>query len=152
MKNIIDQLLLNKILLTAALSWLVAGVLKVIVELAINKKLSLVRIIGAGGMPSSHTSTVVSLAIATGYYIGLYSADFAISVILAIVVVHDAVGVRLETGKQAKILNKMVFDTDVFEEINMEKRLKEYVGHTPLQVLVGGIVGIIVSIICIYYL
>ena len=152
MKNIIDQLLLNKILLTAALSWLVAGVLKVIVELAINKKLSLVRIIGAGGMPSSHTSTVVSLAIATGYYIGLSSADFAISVILAIVVVHDAVGVRLETGKQAKILNKMVFDTDVFEEINMEKRLKEYVGHTPLQVLVGGIVGIIVSIICIYYL
>lgn len=148
----INQLLSNKTLITSALSWLIAGILKVIVELIINKKLSFTRIIGSGGMPSSHTATVVALAIATGYFMGISSVDFAISVILAIVVVHDAVGVRFETGKQAKILNKMVFDTDVFDEINLEKRLKEYVGHTPFQVLVGGIVGALTAIVCIYIL
>lgn len=147
--NIINELLNNKVLVVASVSWLVAGILKVFIELIILKKLDIKRIFGAGGMPSSHTATVVSLAIANGFYEGISSSLFAISVILAIIVVHDAMGVRRETGIQAKVLNKMVFDTNIFDDINLEKRLKEYIGHSPSQVLMGAIVGIIVSIFMI---
>lgn len=144
----LEQIFGNKALIISALAWFIAGVLKVLIELRVERKLDFKRIFGAGGMPSSHTATVVSLAIATGYFAGVESAVFAVSVILAIVVIHDAVGVRRETGKQAKILNAMM-DTDVFNELDFEKKLKEYVGHSPLQVLVGGIVGVIVSVVFI---
>ena len=136
-------------MIVAATSWLVAGILKVIVEIIVLKKIDPKRIFGAGGMPSSHTATVVALAIVTGYYVGISSASFAIAVILAIIVVHDAMGVRRETGIQAKVLNKMVFDSDLFDDLNLEKRLKEYIGHTPSQVLIGAVVGVIVSILMI---
>lgn len=136
----------NKILIISAISWLVAGVCKVIVEMIVNKKVDLLRIVGAGGMPSSHTSTVVALAITTGYYEGTNTAVFALSIIFAIIVIHDAVGVRLETGKQAKVLNTMMFQSEAFKELDFEKRLKEYVGHTPSQALVGAIVGMAVAI------
>lgn len=145
--SLINELLKNKVLLVAATAWLVAGVLKVIIEIIVLKKFELKRIFGAGGMPSSHTATVVALVISVGYYVGFSDTSFAIAFILAIIVVHDAMGVRRETGIQAKVLNKMVFDTDVFDDINLEKRLKEYIGHSPSQVLIGGIVGFIVSLI-----
>ena len=132
------------------MSWLVAGILKMFVELRVNNKLHISRIIGAGGMPSSHTATVVSLAIALGFYNGLRSSEFALASIFAIIVIHDAVGVRLETGKQAKVLNTMMFESDAFKDLDFEKQLKEYVGHTPLQALAGAIVGIIVSIFMIF--
>lgn len=148
--NFINQLLLNKALVTAAVAWLVAGILKTIVELIVNKKFVLSRVFGAGGMPSSHTSTVVSLAIALGYYAGLDSPEFAIAVIFAIIVIHDAVGVRLETGKQAKVLNTMMFESEAFKELDFEQQLKEYVGHTPFQALMGAIVGVVVSVIMIF--
>lgn len=139
----------NKVLMIAATSWLTAGILKVLVELRVNKKLSFSRIIGAGGMPSSHTSTVVALAIALGYYSGLDSYNFAIGIFFAIVVIHDAVGVRLETGKQAKVLNTMMFESEAFKDLDFEQQLKEYVGHTPSQALVGAIVGIVVAYVMI---
>jgi hypothetical protein len=144
------ELVNNKPLVIAALSWLTAGVLKVFVELRVNKKLNLSRIVGAGGMPSSHTATVVSLAIALGHYNGLSSSEFALAAIFAIIVIHDAVGVRLETGKQAKVLNTMMFESEAFKDLDFEKQLKEYVGHTPLQALAGAVVGIIVSAIMIF--
>lgn len=143
------ELVNNKPLVIAALSWLTAGVLKMFVELRVNKKLHLSRIVGAGGMPSSHTATVVSLAIALGHYSGLSSSEFALAAIFAIIVIHDAVGVRLETGKQAKVLNTMMFESEAFKDLDFEKQLKEYVGHTPLQALAGAVVGIIVSTIMI---
>lgn len=146
------EILNNKVLIIAALSWLVAGVLKVFVELRVNKKISPSRIIGAGGMPSSHTSTVVAMTIALGYYAGLSSFEFALSTIFMIIVIHDAVGVRLETGKQAKILNTMIFESDAFKELDFEQQLKEYVGHTPFQALIGAIVGICVAVVMIYVL
>lgn len=138
----------NKILITSATAWIVAGILKVLIDLWVNKKLDWRRVVGSGGMPSQHTSTVVSLAIASGIYAGLSSSAFAVSCILAVIVMHDATGVRLETGKQAKVLNKMM-ENPIFANSGeeFERRLKEYVGHTPLQVLVGAIIGIIVSII-----
>lgn len=147
---VFNSLVLNKPLIIAATSWLVAGVLKVFVELRINKKLSISRIVGAGGMPSSHTSTVVALAISIGFYQGLASAEFALAMIFAIIVIHDAVGVRLETGKQAKVLNTMMFESEAFKDLDFEKQLKEYVGHTPSQALAGAIVGIIVSIVMVF--
>lgn len=144
------ELVNNKPLVIAAVSWLVAGILKMIIELRINKKLQLSRIVGAGGMPSSHTSTVVALAIALGYYNGIRSSEFALAAIFAIIVIHDAVGVRLETGKQAKVLNTMMFESEAFKDLDFEKQLKEYVGHTPLQALAGAVVGIIVSTLMIF--
>lgn len=144
------ELVNNKPLIIAAMSWLVAGILKMFVELRVNNKLHISRIIGAGGMPSSHTATVVSLAIALGFYNGLRSSEFALASIFAIIVIHDAVGVRLETGKQAKVLNTMMFESNAFKDLDFEKQLKEYVGHTPLQALAGAIVGIIVSIFMIF--
>lgn len=148
--TVLNELLHNKPLIIAALSWLVAGILKVFVELRVNRKLAISRIVGAGGMPSSHTSTVVSLAIAIGYYKGLTSAEFALAMIFAIIVIHDAVGVRLETGKQAKVLNTMMFESEAFKDLDFEKQLKEYVGHTPLQALAGAVVGLVVSMIMIF--
>ena len=147
--SIISELLTNKVLIVAAIAWLVAGILKVIIEVIVLKKFDIKRIFGAGGMPSSHTATVVALVISTGYYAGFSNTSFAIAFILAIIVVHDAMGVRRETGIQAKVLNKMVFDSNVFDDINLEKRLKEYIGHTPSQVLIGGIVGLIVSLLLV---
>lgn len=146
----VDNLIANKVLLTAAVAWLTAGVIKVIIETIVYKKFDIRRVFGAGGMPSSHTATVVSLAISTGYYAGIDSTLFAVASILAIIVVHDAVGVRLETGKQAKVLNTMIFESSLFEDFNM-KKLKEYVGHTPKQAFWGGVVGIIVTIIMINF-
>ena len=143
------ELLNNKSLVIAALSWFVAGVLKMFVELIVNKTFDIKRIVGAGGMPSSHTATVVALLVATGYFEGINSNAFATTVILAIIVIHDAVGVRFETGKQAKVLNTMMFESDAFKDLDFERQLKEYVGHTPLQVLMGGIVGLISSFVMI---
>lgn len=144
--QIIEQLFQNKILVIAASSWLSAGVLKMIIELIINKKLVLERIVGSGGMPSSHTATVVSLVISTAVIEGIGSAAFAISVILAIIVIHDAMGVRLETGKQGQILNKMIWELNLADELEVNEALKEYVGHYPSQVMVGALVGIITSL------
>lgn len=143
--QIIEQLFQNKILVIAASSWLSAGVLKMIIELIINKKLVLERIVGSGGMPSSHTATVVSLVISTAVIEGIGSAAFAISVILAIIVIHDAMGVRLETGKQGQILNKMIWELNLADELEVNEALKEYVGHYPSQVIVGALVGILTS-------
>lgn len=150
--NIIKEILLNRPLIIAAVSWLTAGVLKVFVELIVNKKFDISRVVGAGGMPSSHTSTVVALAISLGYYEGVRSATFALAVIFTIIVIHDAVGVRLETGKQAKVLNTMMFETNAFKELDFETALKEYVGHTPSQAFVGALVGIATAIIMIFFI
>ena len=143
------KLVSNRPLIIAATSWIVAGVLKTIIDFIINKRLSLRRIVGAGGMPSSHTATVVALAISIAYYSGVSSTEFAIALIFMIIVIHDATGVRLETGKQAKVLNAMMFESDAFKDLDFEKELKEYVGHTPTQAFVGALVGILVSTIMI---
>lgn len=145
----IESLLQNKVLIIGAVAWLTAGVLKTIINFLINKKLSLSRIFGSGGMPSSHTSTVIALAIAVGYQDGIASAIFAVTIFFTIIVIHDAIGVRLETGKQAKVLNFMMFESDAFKDFDFEKELKEYVGHTPFQALIGAIVGAITAIIMI---
>lgn len=144
----ITDLLNNRIFISAALGWFAAQVLKTLIHLFITKQFVMERMVGSGGMPSSHSATVCGLATAVGMRYGGGSYEFAMAAILAIVVMHDAMGVRMETGRQGKILNEMleVF-TNMGKQISAEARLKEFVGHTPLQVLMGAILGIIIAVI-----
>jgi len=147
----ISELLQNKLLTTALFSWGISQVLKVIINLITSKSFSLERLFGDGGMPSSHSATVSSLATATALYYGLDSPYFAISCVFALIVMHDAKGVRLETGKQAKMLNEML-STLLDREVKPEEKLKELVGHTPLQVLMGCLLGIFLAFVFYYFL
>ena len=137
------DLISNPFLITGVSSWAIAQVLKVILYWIIYKKLVWERFIGDGGMPSCHSATVASLAVICGLICGLNSAEFAISMILAIVVCHDAMGVRRETGKQAVVLNDLI---EAFNELSKdalpEVKLKEFVGHSPVQVLAGILIGV----------
>ena len=146
--NFFQEFFSNHIFLTAACGWLVAQVLKTIIHLIVSKKFVAERL-GSGGMPSSHSATVCSLVTAVCYEYGAGSFEFAISLILAIIVMYDAMGVRRETGIQAQLLNEMlkVFEDMGRSEISAHDKLKEFVGHTPLQVLMGAILGIFCGVI-----
>lgn len=137
------DLLSNRFLLTGLCSWFLAQVAKTIIHAIINKKLVWERLIGDGGMPSGHSATVTSLAVISALTYGFDSFEFAVTAILAVVVCHDAMGVRLETGKQAVMLNELtkVFEVWTKEDLP-EVKLKEFVGHTPIQVLAGIVLGI----------
>ena len=141
------EMLENQVLMSAVVGWVVALVLKTIIDCALNKGFSPERLYGSGGMPSSHSSTVCALTVATAYCYGLGSGEFAISFVLAAVVMYDAMGVRRETGKQAKLLN-LLMEQDFFKFDNelFQKRLKEFVGHTPLQVAAGAVLGILIAV------
>lgn len=138
----------NKIFVSAALGWLVAQVLKTIIYLIINKRFVAERMVGGGGMPSSHSATVCALATAAGMRYGGGSFEFAVAAMFAIVVMYDAMGVRRETGIQAKVLNEMMeLLTNMGKKMSAEDKLKELVGHTPLQVLMGAILGILIAVL-----
>ncbi len=150
--DILLDFLNNNIILVTLLGWFVAQVAKVIINAIVNKKWSLERLVGDGGMPSCHSATVCSAATICGWVYGFDSVVFAIMFVLAIVVMHDAMGVRRETGKQASIikeiadiLNNTVIEDDE-DDINI-KKLKELVGHTPLQVVMGAILGTIIALL-----
>ena len=137
------DLIRNPFLITGVSSWAVAQVIKVIIHAIIYKTLSLERLFGDGGMPSGHSATVSSLAVICGLICGTGSAQFAISAILAIIVCHDATGVRWETGKQAQILNDLIEAfNDLSKDALPEVKLKEFVGHTPIQVMAGILIGV----------
>ena len=136
----------ESILVTCALSWFVAQASKVFSTLKRKKRLDFRRFIGAGGMPSSHTSFVTSLAAAVGLENGFESTEFAICAVLAIVVMYDAAGVRRAAGQQARVINKLVDDWEEDDFSNSEK-LKELWGHTPKEVFVGALLGIVVAVI-----
>ncbi len=141
------DLLVNPLLVTALSSWLIAQVIKTIIHAIIYKKLDFARLFGDGGMPSGHSATVTSLATVSGLFYGFGSFQFAVTAVLAIIVCHDATGVRQETGKQAVIINEMV---KAFEKLTTkdlpEVKLKEFVGHTPIQVMAGMLVGVLNAI------
>ncbi|MGN0376515.1 MAG: divergent PAP2 family protein [Suilimivivens sp.] len=137
----------NVILVSAVLGWFIAQVLKTFIHLFITKKFVAERMVGSGGMPSSHSATVCALATATGMTYGGASFEFAISVIFAIIVMYDAMGVRRETGIQAKVINEMLEAfTNMGKKMSPEDKLKEFIGHTPLQVLAGAILGIFIAV------
>lgn len=126
--------------------WFFIQLFKVIWDLVVTHKFNFKRILGAGGMPSSHSAVVTSLATMIGKTQGITSPIFALSVIFAFIVMYDAAGVRRAAGKQAKLLNKLI-ETPGLSNIQVQERLVEVLGHTPTQVIVGAIVGIVVGLI-----
>lgn len=146
--NFFQELLNNTVFMSAAIGWFVAQITKTIIHAVINRKFVAERLVGDGGMPSCHSATVCALSTATCLQFGPGSFEFAISVMFAIIVMHDAMGVRWETGVQAQVLNEIIetFEKMGRSELSAQDKLKEFVGHTPLQVLVGGILGFSIAI------
>lgn len=142
----LQALAANRVLWAALAGWLAAQILKTVRSLALTRKLNLSYLVSSGGMPSSHSALVTGLATAVARTDGLDSTAFAIAAILAGVVMYDAAGVRLAVSKQARILNLML--DDFFHERGIsEQRLHELIGHTPVQVFAGALVGIIFGVL-----
>lgn len=135
-----------KYLLVPFLVWLSVQLFKVIWDLITTKKFNFKRILGAGGMPSSHSATVVTITTMIGKSEGTSSIIFAIACIFSLIVMYDATGVRRETGKQARLLNEII-NTPGLSSIQVREKLIEAVGHTPKQVFVGALIGLIVGIL-----
>ena len=127
-------------------TWFFIQLFKLIYDLVKTKKFNFKRIMGAGGMPSSHSAVVTSLATLIGKYEGIDSSIFAIALIFAFVVMYDAAGVRRAAGKQAKLLNKIV-ETPGLSRMEVSEKLVEALGHTPKQVIVGAFIGVVVGLI-----
>lgn len=144
--NEIQQIVTNKFIYVPLLVWFCIQTFKVIYDLVTTKKLNFKRIMGAGGMPSSHSAVATTVATMIGKYEGFDSTIFALSLIFAMVVMYDAAGVRRAAGKQARLLNKIV-ETPGLSNVQVQEKLVEVLGHTPLQVIVGALIGIVVGFI-----
>ena len=136
----------NRILVASFIAWAIAQLTKTMYELIRYRELRLNRLVSSGGMPSSHSALVMGLATATGRIAGFESAAFAISLVLAVIVMYDAAGVRRAVSLQARILNQMI-DEAFQGKPFAEKRLRELIGHTPTQVIVGGLLGIGIALL-----
>ncbi|MEH2294076.1 divergent PAP2 family protein [Nostoc sp.] len=136
--NILD----NRVLLVALVACLIAQALKLVIEIIKHRKLNVRVLVTTGGMPSAHSALVTALAAGVGQTLGWASGDFAVAMIFAIIVMYDAAGVRQAAGKQARILNQMI--DELFDEKPdfSQDRLKELLGHTPVQVIAGSALGI----------
>ena len=145
------KILTNPVLIVPGCAWVIGQILKLIINTIMTKECSIERLFGDGGMPSGHSSIVTALAVSIGLFKGFDTAEFAIAFIFAAVVMRDAMGVRLETGKQAASIIKIAdLLNDYFSEYDDKIRtdkLKVLVGHTPLQVVCGSILGAVVSVI-----
>ena len=144
--NDIMTFIQNKYIYIPFLLWFGIQLFKLIYDLVTTKKFNFKRIMGAGGMPSSHSAVVVGLATLIGKYEGVGTPIFAFAFIVAFVVMYDACGVRRAAGKQAALLNKLV-ETPGLTGVQVSEKLVEVLGHTPIQVLVGALIGFIVGII-----
>ena len=145
----------NYILISALFSWIFAQIFKFIIHFIIKKEINFKRLIGSGGMPSSHSAFVSSATIAAYRQLGVSTPEFAIIFIIAVIVMYDAMGVRRAAGEQAKTINKInkilydnneISKNDLMTEYN-SKELEEYLGHTPFQVLGGALLGILVALV-----
>lgn len=144
--EVFNELISNKFLYIPFFVWLGIQSFKVIYDLVKTKKFNFRRIMGAGGMPSSHSATVTVVATMIGKECGFDSPTFALAVTFAFIVMYDAAGVRRAAGKQASLLNKLI-ETPGLTGMQVSEKLVEVLGHTPLQVLVGAAIGILVGII-----
>ena len=142
--QVINEIVHNKCIYIPFILWILIQTFKVVTELIMNKRLNVKSIVGAGGMPSSHSAIVCSLATCVGREYGFESGIFAIAMVVAFVVMYDAAGVRRAAGKQAGILNK-ILETPGMTTVQVQEKLVEMLGHTPIQVFVGAILGIVVG-------
>ena len=140
--DFLHDMFTNNLIISAVSAWFFAQVIKTVIYLFITKKFVFERLVGSGGMPSSHSATVCALLTATGFEYGAMGFEFAMALIFALIVMHDAVGVRRETGNQSRVINEMIELLDKLgQNLSAEEKLKEFVGHTPSQVLAGAILG-----------
>ena len=146
MRDFFDEVFSNRILIAGALGWLTAQVLKTIIFAITNHGLNWSRLVGDGGMPIGHSATVTAIAVSCGMELGFDSPIFAVACFMAIIVMHDAMGVRRETGKQSQVLNHLV-EVVYAKNLTPEEKLKEFVGHTPLQVFFGFLLGLCIAIV-----
>ena len=144
--NDFQKLISNKYIIVPLLIWFCIQLFKLIYDLVKTKKFNFKRILGAGGMPSSHSAVVVGLATLIGKYEGVGTPLFALSFIVAFVVMYDACGVRRAAGKQAALLNKLV-ETPGLTGVQVSEKLVEVLGHTPVQVFVGALIGLVVGLV-----
>ena len=149
MREFFIELWANRILIAALTGWAVAQLLKTLIYAVLYRDFNPERLIGSGGMPSSHAATVCALCVCALRHCGVASPIFALAFIQTIVVLHDARGVRYETGKQAQMITAITefIEKTTNQDVFPEMELKELVGHTPLQVLVGAIIGVIVGLL-----
>ena len=143
------MLLKNPILVTALFAWLTAQIMKILVMILLTKRFDIKMLITAGGMPSSHSAMVTSIATAIGKIEGWHSPVTALAVVLALIVMYDAAGVRRSAGRHAEIINIIISELFQQKRIIKEDKLKELIGHTPIEVLVGGLWGILIANIII---
>lgn len=148
--SIVTDFLNNYVLVCSLLSWAIAQVCKFILNYVIDRQINFERLSGAGGMPSAHSATVTALTISSARVCGTGSTEFALAVVLAAVVIYDAMGVRHEAGEHAKIINQMLKKSSDDDDDNEDpeiKELKEMLGHTPLEVVGGVLLGILVPLV-----
>jgi len=148
---LMGEFLANKVLIITLIVWIVAQTVKVIIGVIQEKRFNFKWFIGTGGMPSSHAAGATALATTSGLYLGFDSVAFALAAVFALVTMFDAQGVRRATGQQAQILNKILDDIYWRGKVESEQ-LKELIGHTPTQVFVGLLLGLIVSVFLYYNL
>lgn len=145
--TLLQQITANQTLMSGVVGWTVAQVLKTLIDVGLNHSFNPERLVGSGGMPSSHSATVCALTTSAYLCYGAGSFEFSISFLLAMIVMYDAIGVRQETGKQAKVLNRLLFEDFIkLDGVVLQEKLKEYVGHTPIQVAAGAVLGIGIAI------
>ena len=144
--NNFEKFITNKYIYVPVLLWIGIQTFKLIYDLVTTKKFNFKRILGAGGMPSSHSAVVTSITTLIGKYQGVDTPIFALSLIVALVVMYDACGIRRAAGKQATLLNKII-ETPGLTMVQVTERLREVLGHTPTQVFVGALIGIIAGLI-----
>ncbi len=140
------EIITNKVLVISFSAWAVAQLLKVVVILVREKRLDLSYLVGSGGMPSAHSAVVSALATAVAMTQGLGSVAFGIAAILAVVVMYDAAGLRQSVGQQAVVLNRIIQELRFRRPIaELERDLREFIGHTQFQVIAGAILGILIA-------
>ena len=144
--DIVTSLLSNYVLVVVSISWFTAQVIKVIYYYVVDKEFDWLHFFEAGGMPSAHSATVSSLTISLGLVYGWDSPLFAIAIVLALIVMYDATGVRREAGRQALLLNKIVEEIYASDRDKI-KKLKEMIGHTPFEVIIGSGIGVAIALI-----
>ena len=147
-----SSLIGNYSLVCVGAAWIVAQIIKIFTGYFVNNSFSITKFFcGTGGMPSSHSATVMALLVSSAIQYGFGSFQVAVSFLLAIIVMNDAMGVRYETGKQAKIINELVKEIFSGKSADVNANLKELIGHTPFQVLIGALLGALIPF-ALYFL
>ncbi len=145
--NFVTGFFSNYVLVCALIGWFGAQFIKCVRYVAKHKSFSFAVIMSSGGMPSSHSATVSALVVSAAKLCGTSSPEFALAFILAFIVMYDAAGVRRAAGEQAKVLNRIAHDISIGDTKYLDKNLKELIGHTPLQVIMGALLGIAIGVI-----